>query len=72
MAEIQNYAELNEAITKEMGQPIVTKWMVLGELIDEDGDRCTFYISSDACTVWDQFGLMEWHRLHRSSQASDE
>ena len=67
MADIENYAELNALITKESGAPIVTKWLVLAELIDEDGDRRSMYISSDGCSVPDELGLTEYHKMWRQA-----
>lgn len=62
MAEIDNYEDLNRIITAESGMPIVTKFLVLAECIDEDGERCVMNITSDHCVQWDQLGLMEFHR----------
>lgn len=62
MPEIENYAELNRVITEEIGMPILTKWLVLGEGINSDGARTMFQISSDACMHWDELGLMEFRK----------
>lgn len=62
MADIENYEELNRIITAESGCPIVTKFLVLAECVDGDGDRVIMDISSDHCVQWDQLGLMEFHR----------
>lgn len=68
MPNIDNEAEINALLTKEMGVPLVTKWLVLVELIDEDGDRKVGYLSSDNCAPWDEMGLLEYHRQYRESQ----
>lgn len=72
MPEIENYAELNALITKESGLPIVTKWLTIGEAIDDDGDKRTFFFSSEGCAEWDELGLTLWHQQYRATQPRSE
>lgn len=72
MPEIDNERRLDEAITAEMGLPLITKWLVIGEGVDSEGNRSTFYIRSEGCAPWDELGLIEWHRQTRARQGDDQ
>jgi hypothetical protein len=39
----------------------VTKFFVLAECIDEDGERQMMSVSSDECLEWDQRGMIAQH-----------
>ncbi len=67
MSDFHDYAALNEAITTESEQPIVTKWLVLGEAVAEDGAKVSFFMSSEGTAPWDTLGLMAWHQQYLAS-----
>lgn len=68
VADVDTYAALNEAITREMGMPLVTKWMILGELVDDDGDRRLFHVTSEHCLMADQLGLLAAHEQYTQAR----
>jgi hypothetical protein len=61
---------LNAAITKELRDvgPIVTKWLILGEIIDNDGDSRLFHISSQGCHADSQLGMCIAHLQRRANE----
>lgn len=54
----EEYAELNAAINKSASGPIVTKWVLIMEIIDNDGDRSMESRNSLECAPWDELGLL--------------
>lgn len=72
MAKIENYEEINALLTKEMGAPIITKWVILVELIGDDGERRAGFLTSDGCSEWDELGLIEHHRQYRQAGSPNE
>ncbi len=71
MAEFLDYDRINEAVTAEAEMPIVTKWLLLFEGIDDDGDRRMGYMSSEHCAAWDELGMLAYHKAYRTSSAPD-
>ena len=43
---------------------MVTKWVILAETIDADGDRGLWSLCSESATAWDTLGLLQF-ALHR-------
>jgi hypothetical protein len=39
---------------------LITKWIVLVEAIDGDGDRCLWTLGSDTLTKWDGLGILTY------------
>lgn len=71
MAELEDEAELIRVVTAESGMPIVTKFLILAECIDAEGDRVLMNLSSEHCGQWDQLGFMEFHRQSLLAQRDE-
>lgn len=58
--------QLNDAITsaiQSVEPSMVTKWVVLVETIDTDGDRGLWTVANEGATPWDSLGLLQ-HAVH--------
>ena len=51
---------LGEAIAAVAEGPLVTKWLVLAEVIDSDGDKTFQYFKPGELTAWDSMGLLNF------------
>lgn len=47
----------------------VTKYVVIAEVIDANGDRAVWMDSSDDATQWDTYGLLTYALNHEAAQA---
>lgn len=57
---MEQFTELAEQIRTECGVPLVTKWLVIAEVIDEDGDKGICQIESPDLTMWDAVGMLSF------------
>jgi hypothetical protein len=48
-------------IIREEGANMVTKWVCLVEVINDDGGPSLWSLTSDNLTMWDRIGLIEFH-----------
>lgn len=39
---------------------MVTKWVLVAEVIDEDGERCVWADTAERQTAWDSLGLLNY------------
>ena len=62
---------LENAITTAFGG-FVTKWTVLAEVVDSDGDRSMAIAHTDQMAIWDQLGLLRWADALITSEALDD
>lgn len=62
------YANLEEAVRQAAECPIVTKYLVIAEAIDEDGDRCIMWLSSEHMSMWDKLGMMSFETARIKAQ----
>lgn len=55
------YGRLSRAVegSVENGE-IVTKWTVIIELLDEDGDRGLWAVSDEHSSIWDTLGMLDF------------
>lgn len=56
---------LEEAITKRVSGTLVTKWMLLAETVDDNGDTSFESIASDGMSIWDQMGFLAFEARFR-------
>lgn len=59
--------DLNNELTRilqKVEPGMVTKWVVLAETIDTDGDRGLWCFCNQGATAWDTLGLLQF-ALHR-------
>lgn len=47
---------------------LVTKFLVVAEVIGDNGERWMHSVSSESCYEWDQLGLMESHKMFLASR----
>ncbi len=59
MAEVESSEDLVSRLIDGM-EPgsFVTKWVVIAEVIDADGDRALICSGDDGLTRWDTYGLL--------------
>jgi hypothetical protein len=56
--------KLNDAISKiinEEGASFISKWIALVEVIDENGEKSLWSMSSEDLAPWDKIGMIEFH-----------
>lgn len=54
------HSAIATAISEEKSA-MVTKWVALVEVIDEDGGKAMWSLSSDDLAMWDRLGMVEFH-----------
>jgi hypothetical protein len=61
MAEIPDYEQKFEAaISDALAGTLVTRWVVVTELIEQDGERAIYVSSSDDSRTWDIIGMLDY------------
>lgn len=50
----------------------VTRFVVVAEVIGEDGDRAVIVDADPGATEWDMQGLLRWALKHGTTQAGDD
>lgn len=50
---------MESAIATECGSPLVTRWLLVAEVIDDDGAKTLRIISSPDVTHWDRLGMLQ-------------
>jgi len=48
-------------IIRDEEASMVSKWVCLVEVIDEDGIRSMWSLSSEGLSMWDRIGMIEFH-----------
>lgn len=62
--------KIESAIAAEQGgSTIVTKFMLLAEVVDSDGNRFLHGVSSSHCYEWDQRGMMASHTAYLDARS---
>ena len=51
---------LADAIATALGVPMVTRWVLVAECIDEDGEPQVWEGHSPGLPMWQQWGLLSW------------
>ncbi len=54
------HAALSEIIRDEQAS-MVSKWVVLAEVIGDDGVAQLWSLTSDRLSMWDRIGMVEFH-----------
>jgi hypothetical protein len=63
--------QLVAALVDEAGS-FVTKFVLVAEVIDPDGDRCVWCLGSDDLARWDSYGLLtEAIEVERAKQYAE-
>ena len=52
--------DLEQAITRATNSRLVTRWVVVAETIDADGQRSLCSIASPNLPVWVRSGMLRW------------
>ena len=52
-------SDLELAVAAHCGQPMVTKWVLVAEVIEKDGSRTLKVISSPDIPGWDKVGMLQ-------------
>jgi len=52
---------LAEAITRVASGPLVTKWVVIAEVVADDGDRQLERFNPPDASSWDILGMLDFH-----------
>lgn len=50
-----------EIINEEAGAAMVTKWVCLVEVVEEDGTKAMWSMGSEDLSIWDRIGMLEFH-----------
>ena len=67
--------EINEAIGGKLcdvlgeNGEMVTKWLVVAEIVDENGERWARYHYHDGATRWDNLGLLRYAEQQEQASA---
>jgi len=75
MADSPEVVELERAITGAVEGTLVTKWTVLAEVIDDQGETSFQSIVSDSMSLWDQLGFLAFQTRFKEQmveRASDD
>ncbi len=67
-----NYEALDTAIISEAESPMVGKWLVLFEALDEDGSRRVGWMSSSETSTVDELGLVRYFDHARGATVQRE
>lgn len=51
---------LTDAIAAQLGVPMVTRWVLVAEVIEEDGEPTLHSLSSPGLPLWSRYGLLSW------------
>ncbi len=65
------HASLSEIIREEQAS-MVTKWVVLAEVIGDDGVAQMWSLSSERLSMWDRLGLVEFHSRTIQPEVDDD
>lgn len=59
MSEYTNVqASLADGIAKALSSDMITRWVVVIESIDENGDKGLWSVAQEDMRIWDSFGLL--------------
>lgn len=64
--------DLSSAISDAVEAQLVTKWLVIAEVLDSDGNRYLHTLSSDDLAMWDAMGMMAYHTSVLGSQIEED
>jgi hypothetical protein len=59
----EGYSDLGGLIGAAFAAPLVTKWVVVAEVIDEDGDKCMQSMRSEDLPTWDFLGMLQFQLI---------
>jgi hypothetical protein len=57
------FTPLAAAIGAECDAALVTKWVVIAEVIDEDGDKVMHSLRSEDLPTWDYMGMLQFQLI---------
>ncbi len=65
------HASLSEIIREEQAS-MVSKWIVLAEVIGDDGVAQLWSLTSERLSMWDRIGLVEFHSRSIRPEVGDD
>lgn len=51
---------LTDAIAAQLGVPMVTRWVLVAETIEDDGEPTVHSLTSPGLPLWQRYGLLQW------------
>jgi hypothetical protein len=55
------HGAISKIVSDAEGAAMVTKWICLAEVIDEQGDKSLWSLGSHELSMWDRIGMVEFH-----------
>lgn len=52
-------SDIERAIADRADGAMVTKWLIIAEVIDENGERSLKLLADDEITTWDRLGMLQ-------------
>ena len=52
--------DLTDAIAAQLDVPMVTRWVLVAETIEEDGEPAVHALTSPGLPLWAKYGLLSW------------